>query len=59
MLATIPFHLLYHFYNGISFLAGVFLYFKRRAAPPEKAAGPPAGNALGMKLGGTRLGYDK
>jgi glycosyltransferase involved in cell wall biosynthesis len=59
MLATIPFHLLYHFYNGISFLAGVFLYVKRRGAPPGKAAVRPAADALGMKLGRTPLGYDK
>ena len=26
-LAAIPFHLLYHFYNGISFLAGISRYF--------------------------------
>jgi hypothetical protein len=32
MLATIPFHLLYHFYNGISFLMGLFLHLQRRPA---------------------------
>lgn len=37
MLATIPFHLLYHFYNGISFLGGVFLYLKRQAAAESTA----------------------
>lgn len=37
MLATIPFHLLYHFYNGISFLAGVFLYLRRHTAPGQTA----------------------
>ncbi|HEY3840387.1 MAG TPA: glycosyltransferase family 2 protein [Bryobacteraceae bacterium] len=28
MLATIPFHLLYHFYNGVSFMAGILLYLR-------------------------------
>ncbi len=28
MLAAIPFHLLYHFYNGISFLVGALLYLR-------------------------------
>jgi glycosyltransferase involved in cell wall biosynthesis len=31
VLAAIPFHLLYHFYNGISFVAGSLLYSGRRA----------------------------
>jgi glycosyltransferase involved in cell wall biosynthesis len=31
MLAAIPFHLLYHFYNGVSFLVGVFLYLRKPA----------------------------
>jgi len=31
MFATIPFQLLYHFYNGISFLTGVTLYVSRHA----------------------------
>jgi hypothetical protein len=26
MLAAMPFHLLYHFYNGLSFIAGVISY---------------------------------
>ena len=29
-LTAIPFHLLYHFYNGISFCAGMALYWSRR-----------------------------
>jgi glycosyltransferase involved in cell wall biosynthesis len=29
-LSAIPFHLLYHFYNGISFCAGTILYWLRR-----------------------------
>ncbi|MBI3695733.1 MAG: glycosyltransferase family 2 protein [Acidobacteria bacterium] len=29
-LTAIPFHLLYHFYNGISFVAGSILYWTRR-----------------------------
>ncbi|MBI3665120.1 MAG: glycosyltransferase family 2 protein [Acidobacteria bacterium] len=30
VLAAIPFHLLYHFYNGISFCAGSVMYWTRR-----------------------------
>jgi hypothetical protein len=30
MLAAIPFHLLYHFYNGLSFIAGTALHYTRR-----------------------------
>ncbi|MBI5083980.1 MAG: hypothetical protein HZB13_05210 [Acidobacteria bacterium] len=30
-IAAIPFHLLYHLYNGISFAAGILLYALRRA----------------------------
>ncbi len=50
-LTAIPFHLLYHFYNGISFSAGTVLYWTRRRAPvaPVKAAPPepaaPSGSA--------------
>jgi hypothetical protein len=29
MLAAIPFHILYHFYNGLSFLAGMSLHYTR------------------------------
>jgi GT2 family glycosyltransferase len=29
MLAAIPFHILYHFYNGLSFLAGITLHYTR------------------------------
>ncbi len=37
-LSAIPFHLLYHFYNGISFCAGAILYWTRRkpAARPSE-----------------------
>ena len=38
MLGAIPFHLLYHFYNGVSFLAGLFLYLKRQAEPRRALA---------------------
>jgi len=39
-LAVIPFHLLYHFYNGISFCAGTVLYWTRRK--PANLAAKPA-----------------
>jgi len=39
-LAAVPFHLLYHFYNGISFGAGAILHWTRR-----RPAGPPAQSA--------------
>jgi len=32
MLAAIPFHLLYHFYNGVSFLFGIGLHLTRQRA---------------------------
>jgi hypothetical protein len=32
-LAALPFHLLYHFYNGISFIAGLIRYSGRRLMP--------------------------
>ena len=43
-LAAIPFHLLYHFYNGISFLAGALRYFWKTGrvfpgARPDKTRG--------------------
>ena len=31
-LAAVPFHLLYHFYNGISAVAGTALYWWRKTA---------------------------
>jgi glycosyltransferase involved in cell wall biosynthesis len=39
-LAAIPFHLLFHFYNGISFLVGAARYFGRRAFSPERKPVP-------------------
>jgi len=44
-LAAMPFHLLYHFYNGISFCAGTVLYWSRRrsASLPAEPADRPAG----------------
>ena len=36
-LAAIPFHLLYHFYNGISFAVGMLRHLFRRAFAPEGA----------------------
>ncbi|MCS6952386.1 MAG: glycosyltransferase [Bryobacterales bacterium] len=43
-LAAIPFHLLYHFYNGLSFLAGCFHYYWSRLweKAPRPAAVAPA-----------------
>ena len=35
MLAAIPFHLLYHFYNGLSFIAGASLYARSSALSGE------------------------
>ena len=44
-IAAIPFHLLYHFYNGVSFAVGLSRHLwrglKRRAAPGEARAGGP------------------
>ncbi len=39
-LAAVPFHLLYHFYNGISFCAGVFLHGTRQALGQAGRARP-------------------
>ena len=39
-LAAIPFHLLFHFYNGISFLIGVVRHFSRRIVSPAKKRVP-------------------
>lgn len=43
VLTAIPFHLLYFFYNGISFCAGMVLYWSRRkpAGVAAKSAGRP------------------
>ena len=52
-LAAIPFHLLYHFYNGLSFCAGMILFWtRRRPSPPDESrpvetAGRGAGGPLG------------
>jgi hypothetical protein len=37
MLAAIPFHLLYHFYSGLSFIAGTALHYSRRLVPSAPA----------------------
>jgi hypothetical protein len=37
MLCAIPFHLLYHFYNGLSFIAGVTRYFWMTSMLPHQA----------------------
>lgn len=39
-LAAIPFHLLFHFYNGISFLIGLARHFSRRVFSPERKPVP-------------------
>ncbi|MGD0731340.1 MAG: glycosyltransferase family 2 protein [Terracidiphilus sp.] len=44
MLAAIPFHLLYHFYNGLSFVVGISRHFYAaavRGGPPGAAEPPP------------------
>jgi hypothetical protein len=38
MLCAIPFHLLYHFYNGLSFIAGVTRYFWMTSTLPGQAS---------------------
>jgi cellulose synthase/poly-beta-1,6-N-acetylglucosamine synthase-like glycosyltransferase len=40
MLAAIPFHLLYHFYNGLSFLAGASLHYSRSSRLPWNSSRP-------------------
>jgi len=42
MLCAIPFHLLYHFYNGLSFMAGVTRHYWMAATvpPPPPPTGP-------------------
>jgi len=42
MLAAIPFHLLYHFYNGLSFIIGVFCYFWKGAERDRASVRLPA-----------------
>jgi hypothetical protein len=34
--AAIPFHLLYHFYNGVSFAVGTILHWSKRKSPQVK-----------------------
>ncbi len=36
MLAAVPFHMLYHFYNGISFLAGLVLHLRLMPLPAAR-----------------------
>lgn len=43
-LAAIPFHLLFHFYNGISFLIGGARHLLRRSAAPEEKRVPISWN---------------
>jgi len=42
MLAAIPFHLLYHFYNGLSFIAGACRHYYVAAVHREPQAAPEA-----------------
>lgn len=46
-LAAFPFHLLYHFYNGVSFLMGSLLWSVRavQAKPEQETPRPPAGES--------------
>jgi hypothetical protein len=46
MLCAIPFHLLYHFYNGISFIAGTVRHYWMGSTLPLRPppASPPTGN---------------
>jgi len=41
MLAAVPFHLLYHFYNGISFLIGTARYYWTARKAQRAPAYPP------------------
>ncbi len=41
-IAAVPFHMLYHFYNGLSFVAGTLRYWSRRARPAPLAVSQPA-----------------
>ena len=40
MAAAIPFHLLYHFYNGISFMVGLLRHYWMKVPVPVKAVSP-------------------
>jgi glycosyltransferase involved in cell wall biosynthesis len=40
-LAAIPFHLLYHFYNGISFAVGMLRHLTRRPFGAQQKSAPP------------------
>lgn len=62
MLAAIPFHLLYHFYNGISFMIGAMRHYSRPATstapmsqptydnPPELSAITPESTTIVSQL---------
>ena len=61
MLAAIPFHILYHFYNGLSFLAGITLHYTRyyraatdvhgQLATPAQAIPPARRHSWPLLLG--------
>ncbi len=42
MLAAIPFHLLYHFYNGLSFIIGFVRFYFTTSAQKSQSSAPPA-----------------
>ncbi len=42
-LAAIPFHLLYHFYNGVCVVAGTALYWWKKAAVTSKKSREASG----------------
>jgi len=46
MLAAMPFHMLYHFYNGLSFLAGVSLHYSRARRFPWTSPQPSSDSKL-------------
>ena len=50
MLCAIPFHLLYHFYNGLSFIAGVTRHYWMAATlPPRRPPAAPSGGGNPLK----------
>jgi hypothetical protein len=46
MLAAIPFHLLYHFYSGLSFIAGLACYLWKSAFHPRPVSPAVNGRAV-------------
>jgi glycosyltransferase involved in cell wall biosynthesis len=54
-LAAIPFHLLYHFYNGISFCAGTILYWSRRKPSAGRVPQDPDAVSGGAAVSSSNL----